>query len=59
MKGADARIWSIRISDDGRLYQELSTENTDKTVLQIKSPSGAKWGITIDNTGRLNVSGVI
>ena len=59
LKGADARIWSIRISDDGRLYQELSTENTDKTVLQIKSPSGAKWGITIDNTGRLNVSGVI
>lgn len=59
LKGADNNVWSIRISDDGRLYQELSVHNTDKTVLQISSPSGAKWGITINNAGRLNVSGVL
>lgn len=59
LRGADNRMWSIRIDDEGRLYQELSVHNTDKNVLKIKSPSGAQWGITIDNSGRLNVSGVI
>ncbi|MGL5565624.1 MAG: hypothetical protein ACRDC4_07805, partial [Plesiomonas sp.] len=58
LKGADDRIWSLNIDDDGNLHQDLSTKNTDKTVLQVKSPSGQKWGITINNAGRLNVSEV-
>lgn len=59
LKGADGRIWSLNIDDDGRLHQDLSIETTDKIVLKIKSPNGQNWGITIDNSGKLNISEVV
>ena len=58
LKGSDGKIWSLNIDDTGRLHQDLSIHNTDKTVLQIKSPNGQKWGITINNVGQLNISEV-
>ncbi|MGL5012777.1 MAG: hypothetical protein ACRC6V_00590, partial [Bacteroidales bacterium] len=58
LKGADNRIWALNIDDEGRLHQDLSVNNTDKEVLQLKSPNGQKWGITINNAGKLNISEV-
>lgn len=59
LKGADGRIWSLNIDNDGRLHQDLSIETTDQIVLKIKSPNGQNWGITIGNTGKLNISEVV
>lgn len=59
LKGADSRIWALNIDNNGNLHQDLSIDTTDDVVLKIKSPNGKNWGITIDRTGRINVSEVI
>ncbi|MGL5014326.1 MAG: hypothetical protein ACRC6V_08575, partial [Bacteroidales bacterium] len=58
LKGADNKIWALHIDDEGRLHQDLSVNNTDKDVLKLKSPNGQKWGVTINNTGKINISEV-
>ncbi|MGL5013081.1 MAG: collagen-like triple helix repeat-containing protein [Bacteroidales bacterium] len=59
LKGEDGRIWALSIDDDGRLHQDLSIETTDTDMIKLKSPSGAKWGITIARGGKMIISEVI
>ena len=58
LRGADGRVWSLNIDDHGNLHQDLSDKNTNNVVIQLKSPNGQKWGITIDNIGKINVGEV-
>lgn len=59
LKGSDGRIWALSVDDDGRLHQDLSIETTDTDMLKLESPNGQKWGITINNAGKLNISEVV
>ncbi|MGL5012916.1 MAG: hypothetical protein ACRC6V_01330, partial [Bacteroidales bacterium] len=59
LKGADGRIWALSIDDSGRLHQDLSIHTTDTDMLKLRSPSGAKWGITIARGGKMIISEVV
>ncbi|MGL5013618.1 MAG: hypothetical protein ACRC6V_04905 [Bacteroidales bacterium] len=59
LKAADGKIWALSIDDDGRLHQDLSIETTDTDMIKLKSPSGAKWGITIARGGKMIISEVV
>ena len=58
IKGTDGTIWALHIDDYGNLHQDISAKTTEIKVLQLQSPNNQKWGITIDNLGKINVSEV-
>ena len=56
LKAPDGTVWAITVSDQGRLYQNISTDPTEDTGVDLKSPNGGHYRLHVSNDGQLHVT---
>ena len=56
LKAPDGTVWAITVSDQGRLYQNISTDSTEDTGVDLQSPNGGHYRVHVSNDGQLHVT---